>query len=399
MRRQTLHQETHLYLFSLSKKKKVAGVFALVLLSLFVFHRFYPPTLERLGEGVLKATYLPNESYCSARAKAAYASTTEQMLNVTSYCGILGRWRECARKEIPLKHLETEFSPLKLSDYLAQSDAAIADKNYSAAATALEKALYFDDENAQLYARLGSAYHALGDKDSARGNSLKALQIKPDEAQAHLSLGLLFAEEENDKKAYIHLTKSTLLEPTALSLAALGETELRLGKTEEAIIHLHGAINAGSRELLVFTRLGAIYWEKKQYAKASALFREAFAIAPQTPGHFLNHYEVSLLSRTPPRMQDKKTFVSTFKADKNVMMLYEMLEIIELSIAQKEVHNALEKWKRNYAEKKLSWSFSQLFEWLDSANMSDDAKQYIKKSIGFFIAHQQIYNLRHQKGF
>jgi tetratricopeptide (TPR) repeat protein len=321
------------------------------------------------------------------------------MLRVKTYCGILGVWQECSTKEIPLEHLETDFSPLLLSDYLAQADAAIADKNHTSAITALEKALYFDGENAQLYARLGSAHHALNHKDSARNNSLKALQIMPDVAQAHLILGLLFAKEENYKKAYIHLTKSTHLEPTARSLAALGETELSLGKKEEAIIHMHGAINAGSRELLLFTRLGSIYWEKKQYAKAAALFREAYAIAPHTPGHFFNHYEVSLLNRTSPSFQEKKAFKKAFKTDKKVMMIFEMLEILEHSIAQEEVHLSLQEWKRNYSEKKLDWSFAQLFEWLDSASLSDDAKQYIKKSIGFFIAHQQIYNLRHQKGF
>ncbi|MBE0499598.1 MAG: tetratricopeptide repeat protein [Campylobacterales bacterium] len=388
-----------MYLFSLSKKKKVAGLFALVLLSLFVFHRFYPPTLERLEEGVLKATYLSNESYCSAKAKAAYISSAEDTITLKTYCGILGKWKVCTTKEIPLKHLETEFSPLQLSDYLAQADEAIAERNYSAAATALEKALYLDGENAQLYARLGSIYHVLNDKDSARSNSLTALKLNSDEARAHLTLGRIFAEEKNDEEAYAHLIKSVLFQPSAASLAALGETELRLGKTEEAVAHLHGAIDAGSRELLVFTRLGAIYWERKQYAKASALFREAFAIAPHTPGHFLNYYEVSLLSQTPPRPQEKKAFVRAFKTDKKVMMLYEMLEIIELSIAQKEVRSALHEWKINYAEKKLSWSYSQLFEWLDTANLSDDAKQHIKRSIGFFIAHQQIYNLQHQKGF
>lgn len=388
-----------MYLFSLSKKKKLAALLGLVLLCLFVLHRFYPPKLNALGEGALKAAYLPEESYCSAKAKAAYISSAEDTITLKTYCGILGKWKACSAKEVPLKHLETEFSSLQLSDYLAQADGAIAEQNYSAAATALEKALYLDGENAQLYARLGSIYHVLNDKDSARSSSLKALELNSDEAQAHLTLGLIYAEEKNDQEAYAHLTKSVLLQPSAASLAVLGETELRLGKTEEAVAHLHGALDAGSRELFVFTRLGAICWERKNYKKAATLFREAFAIAPHTPGHFLNHYEVSLLSQTPPRLQEKKAFVSAFKTDTKVMMLYEMLEIIELSIAQKEVRSALQEWKKDYAAKKLNWSFSQLFEWLDTANLSDDAKQHIKKSVGFFIGHQQIYNLQHQKGF
>jgi tetratricopeptide (TPR) repeat protein len=370
-----------------------------LLFSLLALHRFYPPKLKALEEGALKAAYLQEKSYCSAKAKAAYASSTEDKITLKTYCGILGKWKTCSQKEIPLKHLETEFSSLQLSDYLAQADGAIAEKNYSATTTALEKALYLDDENAQLHARLGSIYHALNDKDSARDSSLKALQFNPDDAQAHLTLGLIYSEEKNDEEAYAHLTKNVFLQPSAISLAALGETELRLGKTEEAIFHLHGAIDTGSRELFVFTQLGAIYWERKHYSQASALFREAYAIAPQSSVHFLNYYEVSLLSLKPPKLLEKKAFVSAFKTDKKVMMLYEMLEIIELSIAQKEVRTSLQEWNKNYAEKKLDWSFSQLFEWLDTANLSDDAKQHIKKSVGFFIGHQQIYNLQRQKGF
>lgn len=370
-----------------------------MLFSLLALHRFYPPKLKDLEEGAMKVAYLSEESFCSARVKAAYASSSKTMITLKTYCGILGKWKTCSQKEIPLKHLETEFSSLQLSDYLAQADGAIAEKNYSATTTALEKALYLDGENAQLHARLGSIYHALNDKDSARNSSLKALELNSDQAQAHLTLGLIYAKEKNDEEAYAHLAKNVLLQPSALSLATLAETELRLGKTEEAISHLHKAIDTGSRELFVFTRLGAIYWERKNYSRASVLFRKAYAIAPQSSSHFLNYYEVSLLSRKPPKLLEKKAFVSAFKTDKKVMMLYEMLEIIELSIAQKEVRTSLQEWKKNYAEKKLDWSFSQLFEWLDTANLSDDAKQHIKRSIGFFIGHQQIYNLRHQKGF
>jgi len=385
--------------FTLNKKKIAAILILLFLVSLFALHNTFPPELGTLEADAIKAAYLEEETLCSSKAKAAYPSSEKDMLRIKTYCGILGRWQECSTKEIPLKHLETEFSSLQLCDYLAQADTAMADKNNSAAATALEKALYLDPKNDELHARLGSSLYAQKDKDQARRSSLNALQLNPDSAQAHMTLGLIYAEEKNYEEAWAHLTKNVRLQPSAASLGALAQTELRLGKREEAIDHLQRSIDAGSRELFVFAQLGAIYWEKKSYANAAALLREAYAIAPENSSLFLNYYEVSLLSPTLPSLEEKKAFVEAFKTDKKVMMLYEMLEILELSIAQKEVRTSLDKWERNYAEKKLDWSFSQLFEWLDSASISDDAKQHIKKSIGFFIGHQQIYNLKHQKGF
>jgi tetratricopeptide (TPR) repeat protein len=379
------------------KQKYIALGAAVLILSLFVFHKFFPPKLESLKINSLQAVYHQNKSLCSAKAKAAYKDSAQDMILIKSYCGVFGSWKEEGSKLIPAQYLETEFSTLKASDYILQAGESIKNKQYVSAITSLESALYLEPKNDKAYTLLGFSHYLNGDKKLAMQSSQKALAINPKSAEAHNAIGLVYKEEEKYDKAYKHFQESALLKPDAKSYIALAQLELLLGKPAEAREHFEKSLYEDQNNTAVLTQLGLLYWKEHTYAKAAKVFETAYRADPANSSHFLNFYEISLVTPTSLSTQDKEAFINTFKDDKTKMMTFDMLRIIKLSIQKEDILPSLKKWEEDYSGEKLDWSFKELLSWLDESSLNEEEKYNIKKVIGFFIGYQQLYNLEHQE--
>jgi len=210
-------------------------------------------------------------------------------------------------------------------------------------------------------------------------------------------MGHIFAEKENYKKAQKHYVKSVQSEATAQGYISLAQEEFNLGNTDQAIENFEHSLLKDANNTDVLSRLVLLYWEKHSYKKAAKVFEKVYSVSPKYSSHFLNYYEISLIEQTPLSLQDKEGFVQTFSQDKAAMMVYDMLAILERTIKQEDILPHLKQWDENYSGQKLNWSFTQILSWLDTSTLSEEEKHRIKRTIGFFIAYQQIYNLEHQK--
>ena len=378
------------------KQKYITLGAAVLVLSLFVFHKFFPPELASLKTNSLKAAYHENKSLCSAKAKAAYKDSAQDMLLVKSYCGVFGSWREEGSKTISAQYLETEFSGLSTSDYIRQAGENIKSKQYASAIASLKSALYLEPRNDKAYTLLGLSHYLNGDKNLAMQSSQKALAINPKSAEAHNAIGLLYKEEEKYDKAYTHFQQSALLKPDTKSYISLAQIELLLDKPVQAREHFEKSLYEDQNNTAVLTQLGLLYWKEHTYTKAAKSLETAYRVDPANPSHFLNYYEISLVAPTSLSTQEKETFINTFKNNKTTMMTFDMLRIIKRSIEKEEILPSLKKWEEDYAGEQLDWSFKELLSWLDASSLDDDEKYNIKKVIGFFIGYQQLYNLEHQ---
>ncbi len=379
------------------KRQKYLGLGLIgLLLSLFAFHKFYPPELDTVQTGSLKAAYLETKSLCSAKAKAAYNDSVPDQLIVKSYCGVFGSWQEDGTKKIPLRHLETEFSDLKAPAYIIQAGAFIKNKNYPAAIASLDNALYLEPKNDHAYTLLSFSHYLNGDKNLAMQSSQKALSINPNSAEAHNAIALLYKEEKKNDKAYRHFQKAALLKPDSASYIALGQMELILNKPAEAREHFEKSLYADQNNTAVLTQLGLLYWKEHTYAKAAKVLEKAYRVDPSNPGFFLNYYEISLVTPTALSTQEEDIFIEQFKQSKPKMMTYDMLRIIKRAIQNEETDLDIEQWNEKYSGEKLDWSFKELLSWLDESSMSDDDKHHVRQTVGFFIGYQQHYNLEHQ---
>ncbi len=378
-------------------KKLILLALVLMLIGLSVFHTLFPPTFEDLKQNHLMALYKSDDSLCSAKADVAYQSTQKELITVNSYCGVLGTWYLQSQKSIPKEHLETEFSQLNYSDYISKAKQQINNKDYRSSIVSLKKAIYLDPSDPQAYLLLAQTYYLNGNKTLALKNNQKVLDLNPNSSKAHKAIALIYAEKENYEQAQEHYAKSVQLDATAQGYILLAHTELKLGETEQAITNFENSLEHDGNNTLVLSKLGLLYWENKAYAKAAKVFEKAYALAPDKSSHFLNYYEISLIQPTPLNKQDKESFIQTYSRFESALMVYDALRIIELSIKQEDFLPALKQWDEIYSDQKLNWSFAQLLSWLDTSTMNEDDKHRIKRTIGFFIAYQQIYNLEHQE--
>jgi len=378
------------------RKKQVITAIALLLISLFLFHKFYTPSLDSFAKEALNKKFKKNSSFCSAQAKVAYKTSKKDWITVKSYCGVFGIWQEMQSKEIQVKHLETEFSPMTVAEYTKIIKDAIRSKNYPVAKETVDKVLYLEPKNANAHLLLGVIDYEMGDKDPAFLSIKKALVLEPNSLSILNRATYYYMKDKQYKQAQVYAQRALKLSNTAKGLQNLANIEYQLGETNTAIGHFEKSLYEDSNNTMTYNRLGLLYWKTKAYEKAEKVFKKAYEIEPSEASNFLNYYEISLITHNSFSTKEIEKFEKYFAQDKPIQMTYQMLRIIKLSINEENIMPSLQRWDTNYSGTKLNWSFEEILSWVDTNEMSEDKKHTIKKTIGFFIAYQQIYNLDHQ---
>jgi len=379
------------------KRTQIILGLAIITVLLFLFHKFYTPTLDTFAKNAINKQFQDNRGLCSAQAKVAYTTSKKDWITVKSYCGIFGFWKEFQSKDIPSKHLETEFSQSSIQEYTKTVQDAITSKNYSLAKENINKILYLEPENANAYLLLGVVTYESGAKDEAFKEMKKALSLDKNSLSILNRVSFYYTKDKQYQEAYIYATKALQLSNSTQELYRVALLETKLGKRDKAIEHFEKSLYEDSNNTIVYNQLGLLYWKNKSYAKAATVFKKAYDLQPKSANNFLNYYEISLIEDTSLSTQEIQDFENSFHEDKDTFITYEMLRILKLSINEEDIMPSLQRWDKNYSGIKLNWSFEEILSWIDTNSMSEEQKHNMKKTIGFFIAYQQIYNLEHQK--
>ncbi len=118
------------------------------------------------------------------------------------------------------------------------------------------KAAALEPENIDaLKGAVGAAFE-LGDMAEAEQLAHEAVRRKPDEAETHYSLGVVMLALRRPAEALLALTRAVEGDPhQAAFLASLALSELMLGESEPAHVHIHQAVALGveSNSLMAFT--------------------------------------------------------------------------------------------------------------------------------------------------
>jgi len=376
------------------KFKRIISTVILLLLAVFLFHKMVKPDINTLSPNALKKRYDKSYDLCSTKARIALKTSDVSVIDVRSYCGVLGSWQEIDKKSIPSLHLETEFSSLKDSDYILQATQAYDQNQTQVAREQISKALYRNPNNAQAYLLLTRIEYKSGSKDKALNSLKKAATLNPDSAAVFSALSMFHLEEEAYKQAYPYAKKAVELEANSKNFIRLARIEKRLGKKDEAIKYFERALYEDSLNSYILNELGLLYWQTNNFDKAAQRFKKAYNNNPDKAFEFLNYYEVSLVTPTPLGRKEKDNFLKHYQDAKDKMIAYEMLNIIHLSIKNEEVTPALDQWERTYKDKNLQWSFKEIRTWLDNSDFDVEHKQHIQNTIGFFTGHQRAYKMR-----
>ena len=130
---------------------------------------------------------------------------------------------------------------------------------------------------------LGSAQARLGRHDAAIACFQRAIAIRPDNAEAHNNLGILFAGLGHDEQAASAFRRVVALVPAhADAYSNLGVVLGREGQLEEAATAFRRAVKLRPDHAAAWFNLGNLYKDGGRPEEAIAAFRHAIA---RQPGH------------------------------------------------------------------------------------------------------------------
>lgn len=208
----------------------------------------------------------------------------------------------------------------------------------------LTKALALEKDAAYIYNTLGVVHYYKGEFSIAEANYLKAVEIAPNWAMPYSNLLGLYVQTKNFSKAQEMFDKAKALQPELQNIhvngGVLQEQKKNYLLAEE---QQQKSILLNSRHYLPFERLGYVYMNTTQYAKADTFFYEA---AIRKKGYFLNPYSASVVAPSFPGFVQKKPVCKVdtlqIKADDVLGYFTWGLYYFELE----DYDNAAKKWDR-----------------------------------------------------
>ncbi|HIC43938.1 MAG TPA: hypothetical protein EYO73_06510 [Sulfurimonas sp.] len=362
--------------------------------SLFLYHKLVLPSMEKVQIGSIQLSYQKPQGICSNNLKVAYEKENQKEVLVKNYCAIFGFWRLQDSKKIPLKYLQAEFGSSSAQDWILVSRKLVKKEKYTKAIISLEKAIYLDPDNKLSQVYLSQIYKLQGNQDKAMSLAKITVNKYKDFALAHENIAYLYQNKGNLNDAYTHFKILTHLSPKASIYIALAQIEEKKNLKEDALINYEKALVLHPAAGDILTKVGLIYWEKKNFSKAEEKLKKAYELESKNSVYFLNYYEISLVTKGIITPKQEEYFLKEHENTVEVMIIYDMLKIIKASINKKKFLQAQKKWRKKYQRLELDWSFTQMRGWLDTSSLDKEHIQTIQSTLGFFIGHQQAYIMR-----
>jgi tetratricopeptide (TPR) repeat protein len=128
---------------------------------------------------------------------------------------------------------------------------------------------------------LGNALLKTGDVDEAMVHFQKALEIKPDFAEAHNNLGNFLFQKGSVDEATVHYQKALEIKPDyAVAHYNLGNALIQNGNVDEAIAHFQKALQINPDYAEAHNNFGYALIQKRNVDEAIAHFQKALQINP-----------------------------------------------------------------------------------------------------------------------
>jgi tetratricopeptide (TPR) repeat protein len=152
-----------------------------------------------------------------------------------------------------------------------------------------QKALQIKPDYAEAHYNLGLALFQKGSVDEAIFHYHKALQITPDFAEAHNNLGNALLQKGNVDEAIAHYQRALQIKPDyAEAHYNLGLTLLQKGKVDEAIAHYQKALQIKPDFAETDNNLGLALLQKGKVDEAIAHYQKALQIKPDDAEAHIN---------------------------------------------------------------------------------------------------------------
>lgn len=171
------------------------------------------------------------------------------------------------------KSVETPLVPSKGGDYNAALNYYNA-KNYAQAAVEFGEVVKKDAKNQQAYLYLGKSQRAAGKTEDAVGAFQKAIELKPEDAEANYELGSLYRQRKDYQTALPFLQKAAKVNYKSVDyLMAVGDNYRDLKKCDYAVVP-YGEVNGfDPKNTAAYYGMGLCYIELKNKIAAAQQVR------------------------------------------------------------------------------------------------------------------------------
>ena len=195
--------------------------------------------------------------------------------------GMAYDWNGDVSEAIDACQRAIEFDPTYAEAYAYLAEAyADAGRWFEATDTA-QTALRLDDQSVDVHRNYGYVLERQGNYWMAVAEYEKALEIHPNLAYIHVTLGRNYRDGlGNYEKAIEHFQRATEIEPeNAQAFGELGWTYHQAGEYERAQTYLKQATEVDPQYGLAFGRLGINYYARRNYEEAIPNFERAIELS------------------------------------------------------------------------------------------------------------------------
>jgi len=146
-----------------------------------------------------------------------------------------------------------------------------------------QRALLFWPEDTEALINLGCIFAEKNELKKASELFWRTLEIKPDSPEAHTNLGIVLAKQGEIERGIEHLQQALKLKPDYLQAHInLGVFLMRQEKTEAAIKHYHQALEIEPDSADTHYNLGVALAKQKKFDDAISHFQQVWTIDPDS---------------------------------------------------------------------------------------------------------------------
>jgi Flp pilus assembly protein TadD len=185
---------------------------------------------------------------------------------------------------------------------------------------------------------LGGALAQKNELDEARIQFLEVLKLKPDYAEAHDNLGIIYQLQGNLDAAIAETSEALRLQPGLIRARNnLGAGLAAQGKTAEAIVQFRETLRRNPGNAETHYNLGKVLADQKQTSEASAEFSEAIRLKREYADP---HYSLGMMLLSQEKISDAQSeFEAALRINPNIAEAHYQLAVI--SQGRKDAGRAL----------------------------------------------------------
>ena len=253
-----------------------------------------------------------------------------------------------------------------------------------------QQAIEYDPSYAPSYAGLADCYALLGTAPytvippkvafpKAKANALRAVELDPNLAEAHVSLGYIaLVYDWNYPESEREFQKALALRPDyAPAHQYLAYYLLAMGDPDQAIVEQKRAVSIDSKSPLLITALGEAYYQARRYKDSIGPSQEALAIDPHYADAIINIGRASEQMRMYPQAQQAYQSILAFAPHEPALMalLGHLYAVTGRHAAAHEIISQLQQMSSNRYVPSVYIALiyvglgdnAQAFAWLDKA--------------------------------